>query len=310
MGDREASLKHRVEYGLVTFWGWFFLNLPYRAALFVGWLVALLGHYVFRYRVALVHERIREVFPGIAPRELRRIAWLSWRNFVFNVVDMFRLTLIDDDWLRRYMVDYEGTVARVRQRLSTGQGGVGVSLHMGSAEVSAVSLQRMGVDVFLITGSQKNLLVDGKLQAMRAATGIDCIPKNSGMFKQVFKRLKQGGMLAMLADLRMPTGGAEVDFLGKKAHVVSGMGLFAKRTGVKIYPSIITRVGWTRHKLVDYEPVVPDETLDQEVDIQRMAQVVFDHFDQAIREQPEQWFWYNKNWVLAPLRETSSKTGA
>lgn len=301
----QHSLKHRVEYVLFCFWAGVFSVLPYRAALALGWGVAWVGHYLARYRVRLVHSRIQEVFPGIEPRRVRRIAWISWRNLVFNIVDTVRLGRVNEAWLRRYMVDYEYTHNQVRESLAHERGTVGVSLHMGCAEVFAVSLQQMGVDVFVISGKQKNLLVDEKLAAMRGQTGIDCIPKSAGssLFKQVFRRLKQGGVLTMLSDLRQPLGGVEVSFLGGRASVVPGMGLFAKKCGVPIVPAIITREGWVRHHLQVYAPVFPDDALSTDADTQRMTQTVFDLFDRAIRERPEQWFWYNKNWVLAPLRQ-------
>ena len=31
-----------------------------------------------------------------------------------------------------------------------------------------------------------------------------------------------------------------------------------------------------------------------------MTQEVFTIMEQAIREMPEQWFWYNKSWILDP----------
>ena len=87
--------KHRVEYAVFRFWGAVFAVLPYRAALAVGWGIAWIGHYLVRYRVALVHGRIREVFPDMPGRRVRHVAWMSWRNFVFNMVDIFRLLRVD-----------------------------------------------------------------------------------------------------------------------------------------------------------------------------------------------------------------------
>lgn len=302
--QKKYSFKHRLEYALFCFWGFVFSRSPYRLALALGWCVAWIGHYIGRYRVRMVYDRIRQVFPEMDRRQVRRIAWESWRNFVFNIVDTFRLQRVNEAWLRRYMLAYDETVARVRKELSHGGGAVGVSLHMGSAEVQAVSLQKMGLDVFVITGGQKNQLVDRRLNAMRGGTGIDCIPKGSGagMFKQVFRRIKHGGLLTMLADLRLPSGGLEVNFLGHKASVVPGMGLFAKKTGVPVVPSIITREGWTHHRLRVFSAIFPDENLSFDDDVLRMTQAVFDLFDRAIRECPSQWFWYNKNWILAPVR--------
>lgn len=299
------NIKHRMEYALFCFWGAVFSAVPYRMALSLGWVVAWIGHYLVRYRVRLVYGRIHDVFPELTRRKVRWIAWISWRNFVFNIVDMFRLAHINEAWMRAHIVDYDLTVQRIRENLAHGGGSVGVSLHMGSAEVLAVCLQQLGVKVFVITGKQKNLRVHEKLNRLRSTTGIECIPKSAGtaLFKQIFRRLKQGGMLTMLVDLRQPAGGVNVDFLGGRASVVPGMGLFAKRSGVPVLPSIISREGWTRHRLQAFTPIFPDDALSTEDDVQRMTQAVFSLFEPAIREHPEHWFWYNKNWVLAPVRQ-------
>ncbi len=53
----QHSLKHRLEYGLFWFSGAVFTRLPYRAALLLGWGLAGMGHYLFRYRVDLAHAR-------------------------------------------------------------------------------------------------------------------------------------------------------------------------------------------------------------------------------------------------------------
>ncbi len=303
-------IKHLVEYALFCFWGILFRFIPYRIALLLGWVLAWTGHFIVRYRVSLVYGRIREVFPELSLREVRRIAWLSWRNFVFNLVDMFRLDLINEKWLEHHIIDYDTTRERLKELLPEG-GLIGVSLHMSSAEVLAVCLQRLGLDVFVITGRQKNLLVDEKLNAMRGATGIDCIPKSAslGMFKQVFRRLRSGGMLTMLVDLRQPNGGIDVPFLGGRASVVPGMGLFAKKAGVPVIPSVFSRQGWTRHHLQILPPIYPDSGLGVDEDVQRMVQMVFHDFDLAVRRLPEQWFWYNKNWILAPLRSPEREKG-
>jgi KDO2-lipid IV(A) lauroyltransferase len=137
---------------------------------------------------------------------------------------------------------------------------------------------------------------------MRATTRIPLIQKGTSLLKSVIRRLRQGEVLAFLADLRVRKGGIMVKFLGKTASVAPGMALFAKQTRVPILPLIVTRVGWTRHRLEFLEPVWPDAALAKAEDQQRMTQVVFDHIDAAIRKEPEQWFWFNKSWILAPVQ--------
>ncbi len=301
----QHSLKHRLEYGLFWLSGAVFARLPYRAALLLGWGLAGIGHYLFRYRVDLAHARIREVFPTASPAQVRRIAWLSWRHLVFNLVDICRMKRMDQAWLRRHMVDYESAAARIREYLAyLGSGGaVGLSIHMGCVEMIARAIQQLGVDVFVIVKTQKNLLVDRQLNAMRGSTGITCIPQGAGLYKQVFRRLRRGGVLSVLNDIRAASGGIAVDFLGRQVSVSPGGLVFAKKTGVPVLAAFVVREGWTRHRLHLFPPICPDDRLPLDEDVKRMTQSAFDIFDQAVRAYPEQWFWYNKNWILAPARQ-------
>jgi lauroyl/myristoyl acyltransferase len=55
--------------------------------------------------------------------------------------------------------------------------------------------------------------------------------------------------------------------------------------------------------------VYSDPGLDKAEDCRRITQRVMDIFDAAIRAQPEQYFWYNKRWVLDPLRKPEPGEG-
>ncbi len=292
------SIKHRIEYILACFWVWVFRVLPYRVALSIGWAAAWLGHYVVRYRKAMVYARIREVFPDMSADRVRWIAWLSWRNLVFNLIDTMRVSKMDKAWLQRHVVN----VAEVEDAFTAlgipAQGIVAVSMHMGCAEIAARMLQKAGADVFVIFKTQKNLLVDRKLNAMRGATGIACLPVTDGLYRQILKRLRNGETLAMLADLRVDDGGIAVDFLGHRVHVGGGAALFARRAGVPLMCAVFSRVGWCQHRIEVRFTVHPDERLSVEEDVHRIMQLAFSAFDETIRARPEQWFWYNKKWIL------------
>ena len=292
------SFKHRFEYGLASFWIGVFRLLPYRCALGVGWAAAWLGHYVVQYRKKIVHARIRQAFPDMPLSQVRSIAWLSWRNLVFNLIDTMRVSKMDAAWLRRHVVNWEEVQAAFRAAGVPETGIVAISMHMGCAEIAARLLQETGAHVFVIFKTQKNLLVDRKLNDMRSATGISCLPVTDGLYRQILKRLKDGQTLAMLADLRVDDGGVQVDFLGHTASVGPGAALFAKRSGVPLLCAVFARVGWCRHRIDVKFTIWPDSSLSVEEDLKRMMQLAFTEFDRAIRARPEQWFWYNKKWIL------------
>ena len=82
------------------------------------------------------------------------------------------------------------------------------------------------------------------------------------------------------------------------ADLPTGMARFAREAGVPIIPQLVLRNGWSRHSWQAFEPIAPDPALDEKQDLQRMTQYVMDCFSHAIREHPDQYFWFNKRWVL------------
>lgn len=283
-------------------------HLPYRLALGLGWLAGAFAFFVVRYRVSEACRRIRQVFPDTySPREVRRIAWQSWRDFAFNTVDMFRLQKIDQNWINKHVLDFEPVRDSMLEHCRTGRGAILASPHMGASEVSSVILQRSGVPIFLITGTVKNPQVDMSLIEMRGRTGIPTVQRGTSLLKSVVMRLKNGEVLAFLSDLRARFGGTIITFLGHTTAAAPGMAKFAKQTGVPIFPIVIRRVGWTRHRLVLAEPVRPDPDVPKAEDCVRMTQEVFGVAEHAIRETPEQWFWFNKRWILDPPNFETTK---
>ncbi len=291
------GLKHRLEYGGVWFLVGVFRLLPYRGALAIGWGIAWLGHNVVRYRRKVAYTRIRQVFPDLLPSKVRSIAWLSWRNLVFNVIDTLRVSKMDADWLRRHVVNAEDVYRTFDAAGIPAKGLVAISMHAGCAEIAARMLQVSDARVFVISKMQKNLLVSRKLFEMRGATGITFLPVSDGIYRQVLRRLRDGETLAMLSDLRVE-GGTCVNFLGHQANVAPGAALFARRADVSLMIAVFSRVGWCKHR-VDVKRILhPDMSLSVDADVQRMMQLAFDEFDQAIQAHPEQWFWHNKKWIL------------
>lgn len=112
--------------------------LPYPAALSVGWLNAALMFRAARFRVREAKARIRSVFgDGIPPREVNRVAWLSWRNIVFNGIEMMRMDRLTAEWEARY-ADYGAYVDTLKKHLAGGTGAIVATPHMGAWELGPV----------------------------------------------------------------------------------------------------------------------------------------------------------------------------
>lgn len=290
-------LKHRLEYGALRGLSGVVNALPYRAALALGWCVAALAFALSSKIRTRGMRRLRQVFGGTrSAADLRRIAWTSWRNLVFNAVESLRTPSLTVEWLRKVVQD-DG-LDRIRDHLKTGKGIVLGIPHMGNWELAAVGVPLFGVPMTGIVRRQKNPLTDAYLERMRKYTGLEVLMADAKSFAGCIKRLREGRVVAILPDLRAKARAVHVRFLGVETDVPAGMALFAREAGVPIVPGCAFRVGWARHRWAVFDPIRPDPAADRDADIARMTQAVMDVLTGIIRENPEQYFWYNKRWVL------------
>lgn len=292
--------KHIAEYILVRMVAGTVRHLPYRLALVYGWFHAAILFHILRPRVREAERRIRGVFGGrYTAAEVHDIAWRSWLNMVLSIVEVVRASR---GATHRLPPDLDmGRQQGLIDHAATGRGAVLACPHIGNWELGGLLAPLGGLPVFTVTGVLKNPLVNRFVQQLREVPGVDLIERGSGMMREVIRRLKQGKMLAIMPDLRSRSPGVRVRFLGGEANAYPGIGMFARQTGVPIFITVMRREGWSRQRLDLYGPIEPDPSLPKDADIARMTQLTFDRIDAIIREDPGQWFWFNKRWILDPL---------
>ena len=298
-------LKHRIEYRAIACAAAIVRTLPYRAALAFAWLVAAFLFHVLRFRRHETLRRIRLVFPGIPARKARRIAWISLRNLAFNAVEMLRIRSFDLAALERRIANlHEGValIRRVAARPDGSRSGVILALpHMGNWDLAGSACHLCGEPIFSVAGRQRNPLANDLINRLRSGHGMDIIERGGRTLGQIVVRLRRGDVFAILPDSRNRHPDIEVPFLGGRANLARGMATFAHATGSPILPLHMVREGWTHFRFVMGEPVFPDPSAEKLADVRRMTELVIAHVDAAIHECPEQWFWYNKRWVLDPV---------
>lgn len=271
--------------------------LPLRMALGLGWLIGAFFFHVLRYRRAKAESRLKQVFGDrFTKKERRRIAWLSFRNICFNAVEAALYGKLTPKKLQR-MPLYTGITAMQEVYQKNGAF-ILATAHMGNWELGGVACKLAGIPVFSIARRQKNPLTDDLLNRIRNTTGMDVVLNDSTVLRNVVRRLKAGEVLAILPDVRSNTEALSIAFLGGKANLGAGAALFAQMTNRPIYPIALIRRGWTQHDCKVFDPIFPDSSLDKKKDWQRMMQQMVSIFDAEIHAHPEQYFWFNKRWVL------------
>ncbi len=302
---RAPSLRHRLEYALFQALAVPILLLPYRLALGLAWLVAAFMFHVLRFRRRETLRRIHSAFgAAMTPQRARRIAWISLRNMTFNAVEMVRIRKFSRASIERRIFDYDQKMQQLREALGAADRGAGAIIgvpHMGNWDLAGSACYLGGLPIFSVAARQRNPLTNSLINRLRSGHGMDILERGAGTLRQVVRRLREGQLFAILPDTRSRQRDLTIPFLGGTANLARGMASFARTANVPIIPVIMLRVGWTRFRVIVHEPVFPDPAIDKDTDLQRMTLLVLSQIDLAIHQHPEQWFWYNKRWVLDPL---------
>lgn len=298
--------KHIAEYALLRILVAILLVLPYRLALLFAWINARLFYYILRSRVREARRRIRSVFGNrFSKSEIKSIAWKSWRNIVFTGVEMVRAPELSEEQIESFF-DCRETMAIIRDHANTGAGGIVALPHMGSWEMAVRAFLVKDVNIFGITAEQSNPLTSEYINKMRRQLVSETMNRGtSSTLRHILKLLKKGNFLGILPDVRVRYNGIQAPFLGGTASIGKGMASFARHANMPIFPCVLRRDGWGRHKANIFDPIWPDKDLAKDKDLERMTNEVLKIFSDAIMADPAQWFWYNKRWILDPLHPAS-----
>lgn len=292
------KLAHVVEYAAVRSISGLLVALPHRAALALAWGPVRLAFALNGKLRARTRRRLRQAL-GAAPsdRELDRIARLAFRNLAFTAVEGMRLPGIRPSWVARHM-DLS-VMAGVRAELAQGRGFIVAVPHMGNWELAGIALHSQGVELMVLARRQKNPLMDAWINRIRMSTGVEAVDTKTRAIREVTRKLREERkVLALLPDVRAKVGGVPVRYLGADIAVPGGAAHYAREAGVPILTGEVVRKGWTRHEWRATGRIEADPTLSEADDRRRIMQYVMDRLDESVRAHPENYFWFNKRWVL------------
>ena len=298
----KSALTVNLEYGVLRFFCGLVNLIPYRVALFLAALYAWCAFHVLRLKRARTMDRLRSVFPEKPERELRRIAWRSFANILQTGVEMIRAPRLTQRWMDRHVLDGRMYKDRLQALVDEGKGVVIMVPHSGNWYMAAWSMAKYGLPLFAIAARQRNPKIDAWMK--RQYGDIEVVERGSAKtLVEIHRRLKAGRAFAILPDLRVPQPDVEVDFLGGKANVSHAGAMFAVKCGCPIVVAVMRREHG-KHVFDHLATLRPDPSAaDRKEEAARLTREAMRLLDEKIRLHPEHWFWYNKRWILQPVKE-------
>ncbi len=293
------SLRFALETALVRAAAWLIPKLPRGSILFAARVIGTLAYALDARGRATALENLRVAFQDrYTPAARRRIARRSYQNFARTFLDLFWARgLTAANWQCHVTIRSDAEAAEQQARQT---GAVWATPHFGNFELVSLVWGFRGFQFTVVAQDFKNPGLTAVFRDLRQHSGHMVIPQEGAMLRLV-KSLKRQGHAALLTDLNIKPGRAAtvIDCFGLKTCVTTLHVTLAQRLGLSIITGVCRPCPEGHYEVRIFSALRPQPDENPTA----VAQQVWNHFEQAIREQPECWMWMYKHWRYLPAEQ-------
>lgn len=289
-GRRKARrLKYALEYSALRALVGLLHLLPLD---FASWLMGtiwrLIAPHLKRHERALRH--LAAAYPDKSRADIDAIAAAMW----MQLGRTFAESLMIERILRAGRIE-DRSGADLDAVKASGKGIVFVSLHSGNWELVITPAAAHGIKAGGVYQRMKNPKVDDYVVlARRDRYPRGLFAKGADIARKLLRIVREGGAVALLADLR-DRRGIIVPFFGRPAPSTPFPALLARSSGAALIAGRTIRTQGV-HFIVETRIIEVPQTADRDADVEVATRRIHAQFEQWIREHPEQWMWAHRRW--------------
>lgn len=287
-------MKNFFEYALLFILRMFLLAFPFRGVQVFG---RLFGSFIFQVipiRKELVMSNLRHAFPEKSETEIQSIALKNYQNIFETFFETFWIQRMTEEHLRRIVRIPE--LKTIDEILKRGRGLVMLSGHISNWELMALVVGLISNHPLqIIVKKQHNPYVDQLMNRLRTKYNNIVVDMDHAP-REIIKRLREHGVVAMLADQSGPEGGLFIEYFGRPTSTHVGPAVFALRTQAPVLMTYAVRRSDGTFD-VSFEEV---DTSDLDgTDDEKIHTITARHvklLEKFVRRYPDQWLWMHKRW--------------
>lgn len=250
-----------------------------------------LGRHVFVrvLKPRTITKNLRTAFPALPDSRIDELTRGIFDNFGRVAAE---ITHLDSFRKRR-----NGTSITIegREHLVSGQPAIFVGGHLSNWEIGVVAIAQIAGRLNAIVTPLGVPVIDRRLEAFRAASGANYLPRSSASLRTIFGDLANGTSVAMLVDQRVGTG-PRVHFFGRPTISSSLPATLAVRFGIPIIPVDGERVTPSHFIVRFHKPIWPGQEAVGDKEIQLLSQKMMTAIEGFVRSSPETWFCHKARW--------------
>jgi len=301
----DVPLRHRIEYAAFRGARAVVSAMPEGLAVRFGALLGLLAGSVLRVRRATVLENLTIAFPEETPKWRRRIARRSYVHLGREAVFLMRMKRWPAERITE-RIRFDG-VDEVRVEAERDEGVVVLSAHFGNWEIAGAGAAALGFPLDVVGKGMTNRLFEEDVFETRERLRMRVIEMSDAP-RAVLRSLGQGRIVAMLSDQNAHRWGVFIPFFGRLAATPRGAALFTIRRGTPTFVGLAAREpGWAQRYRLELRRLEYPTTGDPDADTVALLTAYHRVLEEAIRADPEQYFWQHKRWKTRPPEEQAAR---
>ena len=255
---------------------------------FGGRLLRLIGPMSSKHHIARTNIRI--AFPDLSDDDTAQLLKDQWegcgRTFIEFLV-LHRLKAFGPN----SCITVDGL-----DKLKANNPAVLISGHFANWEIMALVMTQAGLPVQITYRKINNPHIDARVRKTREAYGTKLLVQKSGVkgARELIESIDRGESVAILNDQKFNEG-LSLPLFSENAMTATGAVRLALKTGRPLIPISLTRNGARFHMTVN-DPIELDDTGARNADTKAGVIKVNQFIEEAIRNQPKDWFWVHRRW--------------
>ncbi|WLW56443.1 phosphatidylinositol mannoside acyltransferase [Streptomyces sp. YU58] len=257
--------------------------------------------------VLRLESNYARVVPDASPERLAELSRAGMRSYLRYWMESFRLPAWSEDRIRAGFDPKD--LHHLTDGLAAGKGVVLALPHMANWDLAGAWVTtKLETRFTTVAERLKPETLYDRFVAYREGLGMEVLPHSGGTaFGTLARRLRDGGLVCLVAERDLSSSGVEVQFFGEATRIPAGPALLAQQTGALLLPVTLWYDDSPVMRGRVHPPIEVPETGGRAEKTSVMAQALADVFASGIADHPEDWHMLQRLWLkdLDPTKRPS-----
>ena len=249
--------------------------------------------------VSRLRSNLQRTKPNMTELDLDLLLIDAMRSYMRYWCDTFRFP----DWSPERVRE---TVSVTNEHLLldaiSAKTGVIVTLpHAGNWDHAGAYFCGKGINLVTVVEHLKPEKLFLKFLSYRQAMGMEVLPLDGRVLGTLEQRLRQGALVALIADRDLSRSGIAVTFFGAPSRMPPGPAILALKTDAPLITAFVSYTETGIH--IDFNEVSIPSSGSEEEKISHIVQDMAQQFEVGITAHPEDWHMLQRIWTDGDFRE-------